>query len=141
VDLYVGNGTKVVTLTVETYYLTFQIGLILELDNCYFVSILSRNIVSVSFLALNGLKFIMNGKCCSFYNDNVYYGYGIYMNSLYILDLDINNKKNKLDNQYLSHLWYCRLGHINEIRITKLNKEKIFIFLIVNYIKLVKLVY
>jgi hypothetical protein len=104
VDLYVGNGTKAVTLTVETYYLTFQIGIILELDNCYFVSILSRNIVSVSFLALNGLKFIMNGKCCSFYNDNVYYGYGIYMNSLYILDLDINNKKNKLDNQYLSHL-------------------------------------
>jgi hypothetical protein len=50
------------------------------------------------------------------------------MNSLYILDLDINNKKNKLDNQYLSHLWYCRLGHINDIRITKLNKEKIFIF-------------
>jgi hypothetical protein len=63
------------------------------------------------------------------------------MNSSYILDLDINNKKNKLDNQYLSYLWYCRLCHINEIRITKLNKEKIFIFLIVNYIKLVKLVY
>ena len=86
-DLYVGNGIKVVTLTVETYYLTFQSGLILELDNYYFISIFSRNTVYVSFLALNRLKFIIKGKCCSFYNDNVYYGYGIYMNRLYIVDL------------------------------------------------------
>jgi hypothetical protein len=86
------------------------------------------------------------GKCCSFYNNYVYYGFGIYTNSLYIFDLEmhkfnINSKKNILDNQYLYYLWHCRLGHINEIRIIKLHKEGYLILLIMNYMKLVKLVY
>jgi hypothetical protein len=34
-------------LVVRTYYLTLQRGMILELDNCYFVSIFSRNIMSI----------------------------------------------------------------------------------------------
>jgi len=37
--------------------------------------------------------------------------------------VNINSKKNILDNQYPYYLWYYRLGHINETKITKLHKE------------------
>lgn len=36
---------------------------------------------------------------------------------------NINIKKNRLDNDYPSYLWKCRLGQLNEKTITKLNKE------------------
>jgi len=52
-DLRVGNGAKVVALTVETYYFTLSNGFILELDTFYFVLVLSRNIISISYVALN----------------------------------------------------------------------------------------
>jgi hypothetical protein len=47
--------------------------LILELDNCYFVSVLSRNSISISYLALNGFIFMIEGKCYSFYNNGVFF--------------------------------------------------------------------
>ena len=47
VDLQVGNGAIYDALVVRTYYLTLQRGMILELDNCYFVSIFSTNIMSI----------------------------------------------------------------------------------------------
>jgi hypothetical protein len=54
---------------------------------------------------------------------------------------NINSKKNKLDKQYTNYLWHCRLCHINETRITELYREEYLIHLIINYMKLVKLVY
>lgn len=56
-----------------------------------------------------------------------FYGYGNYMNRLYILNfemplLNINYKNNRLDNQYLSYLWHYRLSHI----IIKLYKKEHF---------------
>jgi hypothetical protein len=81
---------------------------------------------------------------CSFYKNNIYYEFGIYTNGLYILEMlrvNINSKKNILDNQYSSYLWYYRLGHINKTRITKLHKEGYLIILITNHMKFMKLVY
>jgi len=63
VDLKVGNGVKVVALVVGTYYFSLSSGLILQLNNCYFVSIHFRSIISISYLALNGFIFIIKGKC------------------------------------------------------------------------------
>ena len=60
VDLHVGNKSQVVTLTLPS-------GLSLELDNCFFVIILSRNIVSI----FNGFKIIIKGKYFFFYNNDV----------------------------------------------------------------------
>jgi len=40
VDLYVGNETRVDALTIPS-------GLILELDNCYFILVFFKNIVSI----------------------------------------------------------------------------------------------
>jgi hypothetical protein len=80
---------------------------------------------------LNGFKFIINEKYFSLYNNNIYYGSDIYINDLYIFDLEmlmfnINSKINRLDNQYSSYLWNCWLGHINQIKITKLHEEGCF---------------
>jgi len=51
-DLHVGNGAKVVVLAIGTYNLTLPSRILLELDNCYFVLILARNIVSIYYLDL-----------------------------------------------------------------------------------------
>jgi hypothetical protein len=109
VDLNIGNGVRVVALAVKTYYLTFCNELILELDNCYIIIVLFRNIISIFYLALNACNFIIEGKYCSFHNNNAYYRLGIYINDLYIFYLEmllfnINSKKNKLYNQYSSYL-------------------------------------
>ena len=72
-DLRVGNGAKVVALTVETYYFTLSNGFILELDTFYFVLVFSRNIISISYVALNRFKFIIERKYCSFYNNRVFF--------------------------------------------------------------------
>jgi hypothetical protein len=121
VDLRVDNVARVAALDLRTYNLTLPGGMLLELDNCYFVPALARNIVSSSYIDLNGFKFIIENKYCSFCNNNVYYKSGNYTNGLYVLDLEIpifniNIKRNKLNNLYPSYLWHCRLGHINETK-------------------------
>ena len=50
VDLRVKNGASVVALAVGTYLLTLHSGLVLELENCFHVSAMSRNIISISCL-------------------------------------------------------------------------------------------
>ena len=46
VDLHVGNGAKVAALAVGTYPLSLPSRLVLELNNCYFVPTLNKNIIS-----------------------------------------------------------------------------------------------
>ena len=92
IDLNIGNEVRIVVLTLLN-------GLILKLDNCYFVIALSRNIVPI----FNGFRFIIKGKYYSFYNNDIYYRYDN-INGLYIPDFEmskfnITSKKNKLDNQ------------------------------------------
>jgi hypothetical protein len=70
-----------------------------------------------------------------------------YTNSLYIPDLELprfnkNSKKNILDNKYPYYLWHYKLCYINKKRIPKLHKKRKYLFLLImNHIKLVKLVY
>ena len=54
VDLRVGNGAKVAALAVGTYSLSLPSGLVLELNNCYFVPAITKNIISVSVLDSEG---------------------------------------------------------------------------------------
>jgi hypothetical protein len=72
-DLQVANRAKVVALAIKTYYFTLSSELILELDNYFFFSVLSRNIISIFYLAFNGFKFIIEGKCCYFYNNGPFF--------------------------------------------------------------------
>ena len=50
------------------------------------------------------------------------------INGIYILDIakeiyNMNTKRFKSDNIKPSYLWHCRLGHINEKRMSKLHKQ------------------
>ncbi|KAK8593700.1 hypothetical protein V6N12_045775 [Hibiscus sabdariffa] len=59
VNLRVGNGARVAALAVGTYVLSLPSGLVLNLENCYFVPSLTKNIISVS--CLDKIGFEWNG--------------------------------------------------------------------------------
>ncbi|KAK8662746.1 hypothetical protein V6N13_024637 [Hibiscus sabdariffa] len=56
VDLRVGNGARVVALAVGTCVLSLPSGLVLNLENCYFVPNLTKNIIFVSCLDKIGFE-------------------------------------------------------------------------------------
>jgi len=128
VDLRVGNGARVAALAVGTYYLSLPSGLVLELENCFYVPAICRNIISVSCLDKKGFSFTIKNNICSFALNDLTYGVARLFNGLYVLDLDnpvynIENKRLKVNDSNQTYLWHCRLGHINEKRISKLHKD------------------
>ncbi|VFQ90482.1 unnamed protein product [Cuscuta campestris] len=67
-------------------------------------------------------------KSLSIYRKNVFYANANMTNGLYVLDLDmpvynISAKRNKPNGLNQAYLWHCRLGHINEKRISKLHRS------------------
>jgi len=130
VDLRVGNGAKVAALAVGTYLLNLPSGILITSENCYYVPAISRNIIYVSCLNKYGFCFPIKDKCCYVYLDNILYANAIMINGLYTLDLDmpiynIDAKRMKHNELNPTYLWHCRLGHINENRISKLHKDGI----------------
>ena len=131
-DLRVGNGVRVATIAIGTYVLNLPSGLCLNLDNCFYVTSLTKNIIYVFYLNKKGfhLSFCDNG-CYIMLND-VFYASATLSNEIYILDmsnpiLNINEKKRqKGDNLKSSFLWQCRLDHISEMCMTKLHKNGSF---------------
>ncbi|KAK8569059.1 hypothetical protein V6N12_007591 [Hibiscus sabdariffa] len=128
VDLRVGNGARVAALAVGTYVLSLPNGLNLNLENCYFVPSLTKNIISVSCLDKIGFEIIIKNNSCSFFYNNLFYGSAQLINGLYILNqenmiFNINTKKLKTNDSNQTYLWHCRLGHISERRISKLHKD------------------
>jgi hypothetical protein len=47
-DVRVGNGAKVAVIAVDTFYLSLPSGLVLELNKCYYILALCKNIISSS---------------------------------------------------------------------------------------------
>ncbi|KAL4312808.1 hypothetical protein GQ457_01G025070 [Hibiscus cannabinus] len=128
VDLRVGNGARVAALAVGTYVFSLPSGLILNLENCYFVPSLTKNIISVSCLDKIGFEIIIKNNSCSFFYDNLFYGSAQLINGNYILNQEnmifsINTKRLKTNDSNQTYLWHCRLGHISERRISKLHKD------------------
>jgi hypothetical protein len=64
VDLQLSNEARVAALAVGTSYFVLSNELILELYNCYFVSIFKT--LFPFYLVLYGFKFINEDKCYSF---------------------------------------------------------------------------
>ncbi|KAI5407316.1 hypothetical protein KIW84_053537 [Lathyrus oleraceus] len=93
VDLRVGYGAKVAALAVGTFVLTLPSGLIIQLENCYYVPAISRNIISIACLDKFGFSFIIKNNCCSIYLNDIFYATAQMNNGLYVLDLEmpINN--------------------------------------------------
>ena len=83
VDLQVENGTKVVTLAIETNDLTLRSRPFLELNNYYAIS---KNIILISCLDLNGFRFVIKNNNISISKEDVFYENGYLMNGLYILN-------------------------------------------------------
>jgi hypothetical protein len=129
VDLHVRNGAKVVALAVGVYPLSLPSGLVLELNNCYHVPALNKNIISSSCLEDEGYEFRIKDKCCSIFLNDMYYGRCPVVNGLYVLDLEsseINNVSAKricMNNSNTTFSWHCRLGHTGKKRIEKLHKD------------------
>ena len=76
----------------------------------------------------DGYPFLFKNNSCSFYKNELFYGKATVCNVLYILNVDtlinnINVKRLKSGDLNSTYLWHCRLGHINETRISKLYKN------------------
>ena len=130
VDLRVGNGARVAALAVGVYILTLPSGLILELNNCYYVPAITKNIISIPVLDTEGFSFTIKNNCCSAYLNDMFYVSAKLLNGLYVLDLEthiynIDSKKRKTNDSNPTYLWHCRLGHISSKRIEKLHKDGI----------------
>ena len=129
IDLRVGNGAKVAAVSVGTYVLKLPSGFELYLRNCYFVPSLSKNIISVNMLDIDGFSFVIKDNCCTFSLNEMVYGKAVSMNGIYVLDqtttelYHVNNKRAKIGDKDQTYLWHCRMGHINEKRVKKLIKN------------------
>ncbi|KAK1626283.1 hypothetical protein QYE76_000598 [Lolium multiflorum] len=74
VTMRVGNGSKVDVISVGTLPLHLPSGLVLSLNNCYFVPALSMNIISGSCLMQDGYSFKSENNGCSIFMNNIFYG-------------------------------------------------------------------
>jgi hypothetical protein len=127
---HVGNRAKVAAIAVGTFHLLLPSELVMELNNCYCIHDLCKNIISSSYLEeVNGYEIIIKNKCCSIYCNGIFYAHCPLVNGLYVLDLEdksvcnINRKRTRLDDLNPTFIWHCRLGHINEKRIERLHRD------------------
>ena len=81
---------------------------------------------------LEGYNFIIQNNNFSIYRNSLFYGNAYLSNGLYNLELDqpnqksiynIDTKRFKSNDINPTYFWHCRLGHINEKRISKLHKD------------------
>jgi len=129
VILRMGNGARVAAISVGSFSLHMPTGKTIILNNCYYVPSIVRNIVSIPMLDVDGFSFIIKNNECSILRDNVLFGCGILNNGLYVCDVEHDllqieqTNKRKRDDENLTYLWHCRLGHISENRLRTLHKE------------------
>ena len=79
-----------------------------------------------------GLEFIIRNNKCNIYHDNIFYRYAPRTNGLYVVNVEdtseksiynIETNKFKSNDINTTYLWHCRLGYINEKRISKLHQN------------------
>ncbi len=128
-DIRVGNGARVAAVAVGTMPLSLPSGLVLELNNCYCIPTLCKNVISASCLQAEGYGFRSVDNGCSVYYNDIFYFHAPMMNGLYIVNLDgcsvynINAKRQRPNDLNPTFIWHCRLGHINEKRMEKLHRD------------------
>jgi hypothetical protein len=124
-----GNGARVAAVAVGTMPLSLPSGLVLELNNCYCIPALCKNVISASCLQAEGYGFISVDNGCLVYYNDIFYFHAPMMNGLYIVNLDgcsvynINAKRQRPNDLNSTFIWHCRLGHINEKRMEKLHRD------------------
>ena len=110
VDFRVANNARVAAMAVRTMQLHLPSGFVLELNNCYFVSSLSRNIVSPSCLMKDGYSFASENNGCVISKNNMFVALASIKNGLFILNLDnspvcnISAKRPRLNDFYPTYM-------------------------------------
>ncbi|KAJ9555126.1 hypothetical protein OSB04_009740 [Centaurea solstitialis] len=105
-NLRVGEGTPLIAEAVGSYSLSLPSGLVLELDNCYYIPNMIKNVLSFDLLVDQATP----------------------VNGLYTVNLQDNSSeiyhisKRSKDIEDQAYLWHCRLGHINKKRVELLLK-------------------
>ena len=82
-----GNGEKVATLAIGFCSLSFPIGLIIKLSNCYYDPSIRKNIIFVSCLVMDGYNFKIKNKGISIFQNDTFFGSTKMFNEIYILNL------------------------------------------------------
>ncbi|KAJ9547245.1 hypothetical protein OSB04_019788, partial [Centaurea solstitialis] len=96
-NLRVGEGTPLIAEAVGSYSLSLPSGLVLELDNCYYIPKMIKNVLSFDLL-VDQVNLQDN-------NNEIYH---------------ISKRSKDIEDQ--TYLWHCRLGHINKKRVELLLK-------------------
>src|SRR4051812_33096308 len=87
----VGKDAKAEVISIGTLRLSLPSGLILVLNNCYYVPALSMNIVSGSCLMQDQYSFKYETTGCSIYKNNVFYVHAAVRNGLFLMDLEYHD--------------------------------------------------
>ncbi|KAJ9560249.1 hypothetical protein OSB04_005409 [Centaurea solstitialis] len=127
-NLRVGEGTPLMAEAVGSYSISLPSGLVLELENCYYVPKLIKNVLSFDLLVDQGFYYKYDYKMLSVFKNNIFYFKATPVNGLYTVNLQDNNNeiyhisKRSKDIEDQTYLWHCRLGHINKKRVELLLK-------------------
>ena len=129
--LHGASGEIIHAEAVGTYLLLLPSGDVIKLEECFYVPDIIRNIISIPLLLQQGYEISVKSNGCSILYNNKIFGHGSFINGLLTLQLNdniflVDNKKRKRDNDNVTYLWHCRLGHISESRINKLVKDNYF---------------
>ncbi|KAJ9560493.1 hypothetical protein OSB04_005653 [Centaurea solstitialis] len=126
-NLRVGEGQMLVAESIGSYSLSLPSGLVLELENCYYVPKMIKNVISFDLLVDQGFFYKYDYKLISCFKNDIFYFKATPSNGLYVLNLQenrevyhISKRSKNIEDQ--TYLWHCRLGHINKKRIEKLQK-------------------
>ncbi|KAJ9544159.1 hypothetical protein OSB04_023866 [Centaurea solstitialis] len=127
-NLRVGEGTPLIAEAVGSYSLSLPSGLVLELDNCYYIPNMIKNVLSFDLLVDQGFYYKYDYKMLSVFKSNIFYFKATPVNGLYTVNLQDNSNeiyhisKRSKDIEDQTYLWHCRLGHINKKRVELLLK-------------------
>jgi hypothetical protein len=131
VDFRVGNNARFVALTIGTMQLHLSSGFIMELNNCYFVPNLSRNILSPLCFMKDGYSFTSENNGCVISKDNMFVSCASIVSGLFVLNFNdspicnISVKRSQPNDLSPTYMCHCRLGHISEKRMNKLPNDEL----------------
>nr|AMY96445.1 gag/pol protein [Momordica dioica] len=136
ITMRVGNGSKVDAEAVGDLTLFFQDRYVMNLNNCYLVPLMKRNLISIAcilehiytisfevnevFILCKGIQICHAPIVRGFYKLRPTRA-NVVLNTTHIHNLETQNKKQ--NNDSAMYLWHLRLGHINLNRIEKLHKD------------------
>ena len=122
----------------KTYLLQLSSNFFLELRDCYCVLTASKNLISVSSLVQDDYEISFTKDYYTIYFRNKLVGCGHLINSLYHWHVDADESVNQSEQIVsaigskrtrgeinLKYMWHLRLGHIEEKKINRLEKDSL----------------